>query len=165
MTPVAGVSLPVVATRFGAKGARAPAWLESQGIVVPQGPNQIARWSTNGGGRCLRLGHGEFLVEHDGAASIPAAGEDAWLLLRGDFSLVLDGPRWPEQLAQVCSFDFRRFDTEPDLVVMTMLAGIGVTLVREPRPQDHSRMALRLWCDASWTHYLQDCLRHLGDPP
>jgi hypothetical protein len=162
---ITGVTQAAVASRFGAKGPRAPAWLESQGIVVPKGPNQIARWNTHGGGRCLRLGHGEFLIEHEGSAPAPVAGEDVWLLLRSDFSVVLDGPRWPGQLAQVCSFDFRRFETEPDLVVMTLLAGIGVTLVREPRPQDHSRMALRLWCDASYTHYLQDCLRHLGEPP
>jgi len=160
----AGVMQPAVASRFGVKGPMAPGWLAQQGIAVPDAPNHIARWSTNGGGRCLRLGHGEFLVEHDSPATTSAAGEDVWLLLRSDFSVVLDGPHWLPLLAQLCSYDFRRFDTDPDLVVMTLLAGISVTLAREPR-SDPSSFALRLWCDASYTHYLQDCLRHPGEAP
>jgi hypothetical protein len=121
------------------------------------------RWNEDGGGRCLRLGHSEFLVEQD-AAPVPQA-DDAWLLLRSDFCVLLDEARWPLRLAQVCSFDFERFHAQPDLVVMTLLAGISVTLVREPRPADVSRIALRLWCDATYTQYLQDCLQHLGGSP
>lgn len=161
----AGVTTAVVATRFGVKGRHAQGWLEQHGFTVPEAPNQIARWNGNGGGRCLRLGHGEFLVEQDSQASLPAAGDDVWLLLRSDFSVLLDGPMWPRQLSQVCSFDFQRLNSAPDMVVMTLLAGISVTLVREPRPADNPNIALRLWCDASYTHYLQDCLRHLGESP
>ena len=42
-----------------------------------------------------------------------------------------DGPTWPAARA-VCTFDFERLHAEPDLVVMTLLAGISVTLMREP---------------------------------
>jgi sarcosine oxidase subunit gamma len=163
---IAGVTSATVAARFGLKGPQAPGWLAAQGIRVPGEPNHIARWSENGGGRCLRLGHGEFLVEQDHGASLPVAtSEDVFVLLRSDASLVLDGPLWPRRLAQVCAFDFRRFDTAPDLVVMTLLAGISVTLVREPRPDDSTSIALRLWCDATHATYLQHCLRHLGETP
>ena len=43
---------------------------------------------------------------------------------------------------------------------MTLLAGIGVTLVHEPRHADESPATLRLWCDASYTRYLQECLQY-----
>lgn len=161
---IAGVQ-PAVATRFGLKGAQAPAWLAQAGIAVPAGPNQITRWSENGGGRCLRLGHGEFLIEHDQQSASAPATEGVWELLRSDASFVIDGPAWPARLAQVCAFDFEQLRTAPDLVVMTLLAGISVTLVREPLPADATHLALRLWCDASYSTYLQNCLRQLGETP
>ncbi len=162
---VAGVSMPPVGARYGVKGARAAEWLAQHGVALPAAPNRIANWSGSGGGRCLRLGNSEFLVEYDaGNASVPvqAASDGAWLLLRSDASLLLD-PQWTSRLAQVCSFDFQRLHDEPDLVVMTLLAGISVTLVREPRPADHG-ITLRLWCDASYAPYLQQCLQHLARP-
>jgi sarcosine oxidase, subunit gamma len=158
---IAGVALPRVAARHGVKGARAADWLLQQGIAVPTAPNRVVHWSGNGGGRCLRLGNSEFLVEHDGpTAATTAPGDGAWQLLRSDCSVLLQGPQWPDLLAQLCSFDFQRFHDEPDLVVMTLLAGIGVTLVHEPLHADESPATLRLWCDASYTHYLQECLLH-----
>jgi sarcosine oxidase subunit gamma len=170
---IAGVSACPVAFRFGVKGSGAAASLAQQGIAVPASPNHVVRWSDYGGGRCLRLGNAEFLVEHDvgpagsAPAALPSSGvipgtEDAWVLLRSDASFVLDGPAWPRELSQACSFDFTRLHAEPDLVVMTLLAGIGVTLVREP--VDGERLALRLWCDASYSLYLQDCLHQLALP-
>jgi sarcosine oxidase subunit gamma len=171
--PIAGITACKVAARFGVKGAGAAAWLAKQGVLVPPSPNHVARWRDHGGGRCLRLGNSEFLVEHDVAAPgtmhastpLPDAAtgtDDAWLLLRSDASFLLDGPAFPRELAQACSFDFTRLRDEPDLVVMTLLAGIGVTLVREPIDDD--RLALRLWCDASYSTYLQDCLHQLAVP-
>src|SRR5262245_24752671 len=108
--PPAGASEAGVAARFGLKGADAPAWLAARGIPVPDAPNRISRWP---GGRCLRQGHGEFLVEIDDADSgDPLAHEDArgatlnvWMLLRSDHSLLLAGSHWPDALAQACSFD------------------------------------------------------------
>jgi sarcosine oxidase subunit gamma len=152
-----------VVSRFGVKGRHAPQWLQQQGIAVPDAPNHIARWSGQGDGRCLRLGHGEFLVETNAVPPAPA-DDEVWLLLRSDFSVLLDGPHWPRQLAQLCAFDFQRLLASPDMVVMTLLAGISVTLVREPRP-DASHMAMRLWCDASYSTYLQQCLQHPGGSP
>ncbi len=165
-TPMVGVTAPAVAARYGAKGIEATGWLTRNGIPVPTGPNRFTHWQEHGGGRCLRLGNTEFLIEHDAAdiaPSTPAPADAAWLLLRGDHSLLL-GPQWPEVLTQVCSFDFRRFHDEPDMVVMTLLAGISVTLVREPGATDDGQPALRLWCDASYATYLQECLQQLARP-
>lgn len=157
--------------RFGIKGPAAAAWLQARGIPVPADANRIATWTlpeAQQACRCLRLGFTEFLVEMDGgetpAAPATTDAPGAWLLLRSDFSLVLEGPQWPAALAQLCSFDLARLRTRPDLVVMTLLAGIAVTLVREPAA-DPERFALRLWCDASYAHYLQEALHAaLPDP-
>lgn len=167
---VPGVIATIVAHRYGVKGAGAPAWLARQSVVVPAAPNQIARFSGDGGrGRCLRLGHGEFLVEFDAppvgapaAGTPPAAlpGESVWTLVRSDHCLRLEGAHWPQVLAAACSYDFTRFDTAPDQVVMTLLAGIGVTLVRE----HDAPHAWRLWCDASYADYLQQVLQALAAP-
>jgi sarcosine oxidase subunit gamma len=165
--PVAGVTAPAVVARYGAKGNEATGWLTRNGIPIPTRPNRFTHWQEHGGGRCLRLGNTEFLIEHDAAdiaPSTPAATDAAWLLLRSDHSLLLDGPQWPGLLAQLCSFDFRRLHNEPDMVVMTLLAGISVTLVREPHAASDEHLALRLWCDASYATYLQQCLQQLARP-
>jgi sarcosine oxidase subunit gamma len=164
------IAVAAVGTRYGVKGADAARWLAGRGIAVPDGPNRAAHWSGEGGGRCLRLGHSEFLIEHDAPGSAaPGPGQAArdgapaaWILLRSDCSLLLDGPALPDVLAHACSLDFHRLQHEPDLVVMTLLAGIGVTLLREPRPAGDSQLALRLWCDPSYATYLQECLQHLA---
>lgn len=161
--PVAGVLVQEVGARYGVKGTRAAEWLAQRGIGVPAAANRVMHWSGSGGGRCLRLGSTEFLVEYDAAnAAIPAPAieEGAYLLLRSDFSVVLE-PAWTRRLAQACSFDFEQLH-DPSMVVMTLLAGISVTLVREPRPTPG--IALRLWCDASYATYLQQSLQQLARP-
>lgn len=165
----AGVKVPAVQSRYGIKGPDAAAWLQQHGIAVPEAPNHAVHWPAGdqfGAGRCLRLGSTEFLIEEDSAVAAPRTPpsfpDRAWLLLRRDASLLLDGPAWPGELAQVCSFDFERLRDEPGLVVMTLLAGIGVTLVSEPTLDD--RLALRLWCDPSYASWLQDTLQHIALP-
>lgn len=171
MTP--GHTHPVIVRRFGLKGPGAPAWLARRGIDVPASPNCISRWHQ---GRCLRLGHGEFLVECDDQPDTPdsmpsrAAPEalpedhDTWLLLRSDHCVLLDATFWPGVFAQACSYDIARLRAEPDTVVMTLFAGISVTLVPEPSPGNVDLPALRLWCDASYALYLDTCLRQLALP-
>ncbi|MET0282067.1 MAG: hypothetical protein ABW278_13230 [Steroidobacteraceae bacterium] len=164
-----GVQRCTPGVRYGVKGADAARWLASQAIAVPAGANRVSRWVQDGGGRCLRLGHSEFLVELDAPGSRgPAAAPRqvaaaAWVLLRSDCSLLLDHALCCEAMPQLCSFDFSRLHDEPDLVVMTLLAGISVTLTREPATAD-APPALRLWCDASYATYLQQCLQQLASP-
>lgn len=164
LNTIPGVTSVRVGARFGVKGADAATWLTQRSIAVPDAPNRITRWE---GGRCLRLGNTEFLVELDAQDSpYPSTEGDAthaasaWILLRSDHSLLLSGAPWPEELARVCSFDFERWRDEPDLVVMTLLAGISVTLTREPSAG--GQHALRLWCDASYAPYLDHCLHQLA---
>jgi hypothetical protein len=165
-----GVHIPAIAQRFGVKGADAAALLQQWGLRIPDLPNRFTHWEAHepfGSGRCLRQGSTEFLIEVE-AGKTPdlQPGEslpNAWTLIRTDQSLVLDAS-WPRALAHICSFNFDRLHEEPDLVVMTLMAGIGVTVIREPLPATHSSgMALRLWCDAGYSTYLQECLRSIGE--
>jgi len=175
MTPAIGlpngVQIPAIGERFGVKGTDAPALLQQLGLRIPALPNRVSHWQANdafGSGRCLRQGSTEFLVELDAGTTsdirVTASLPDAWLLVRSDHCFVLDAT-WPRKLAHVCSFDFDRLHEDADQVVMTLMAGIGVTLVREPKLANAhpSAMALRLWCDAGYTTYLQDCLRSIGE--
>lgn len=156
----------VQARRWGVKGPGAATWLQQCGIAVPAGPNSVIHWY---GGRCLRLGLSEFLIEQDDFAAAPLLPDDApadcdaWVLLRSDRSVLLAGHPWPAALAQGCSFNFERLRAEPYLVVMTLFAGIGVTFVREPSDTD-APLSLRLWCDASHATYLDQCLQQIAAP-
>jgi hypothetical protein len=173
MTPATslpnGVQIPAVGSRLGIKGADAPAALQHLGLRIPTLPNRITHLQANepfGSGRCLRQGNTEFLLELDAGKTtvLPAGDADAWTLVRSDHSLVLDAG-WPRKLSHLCSFDFDRLHEEPDLVVMTLMAGIGVTLVREPERAASlpSGIALRLWCDSGYSTYLHDCLHSIGE--
>jgi hypothetical protein len=160
-----------MSTRFGLKGSDASALLQHLGLRIPAQPNRVTHWLAQepwGSGRCLRQGNTEFLIELDSAHDAALVQADpafpnAWILNRGDHSLVLRGDALQHELAQICSFDFTRLADEPDLVVMTVMAGISVTLVQEPTSPE-TEFALRLWCDASFATYLQECLNTLRGP-
>jgi sarcosine oxidase subunit gamma len=165
-TPIEGVTTAAAGARFGVKGADAAALLLQRGLRIPMQPNRVIHWHGGdvlGSGRCLRQGSSEFLIELDTAPQTPLAGDDAipraWTLIRADHSLLLQGAQWPAALAHCCSFDFERLQAEPDLVVMTLLAGISVTVIREPSA---TGIALRLWCDPGFGLYLQQCLQTLS---
>ncbi len=165
---IQGVAIAAAGARIGVKGADAAALLLRWGLHIPMLPNRVVHWQaadTLGSGRCLRQGNSEFLVELDTAPPAPLAGDDAipraWTLIRADHSLLLQGPEWPAVLAHVCSFNFERLQAEPDLVVMTLLAGISVTLIREPT-RTAAEASLRLWCDPGFALYLQQCLHTLS---
>lgn len=165
-----GVSIAPVATRLGVKGPGAATWLQQQGLVIPAAPNHVVHWTAAdpaGPGRCLRQGSSEFLIEIDRPGhALPDTDNVAgvWTLLREEVCLRLEGPSWPALLNHICSFDFTRLHDDPDMVVMTLAAGIGVTLIREPPDAGHAYGALRLWCDPGYAPYLQQCLHHLGEP-
>ena len=144
-------------------------------MPVPESANAIQRWSDDarfGTGRCLRLGHGEFLLEQDDGdalreqvrAALAQASGGAWIVQRADHALLLDGPPWPAELARVCAFDFEQLRRDPDRVVMTLLADVSVTLAREPTaaPGAAGAMPLRLWCDPGYATYLHECLHTLA---
>lgn len=161
------------AERFGVKGRDAAALLAHGGVPVPPGANQHAQWRDADGhvtGRCLRLGLREFIVECDAGPRYLATLQgalpgfpSAWLLPRADHCLLLEGPAWPGRLARLCSFDFDRLAEDPAQVVMTLLADISVTLIREPAQTGSDGCGLRLWCDPGYATYLEHCLILTGE--
>jgi sarcosine oxidase subunit gamma len=121
--------------------------------------------------RCLRLGNSEFLVEADSPSGVierirtqaDAAAGRAWCVLRTDYCALIGGTDMFGELSRIASFDFPQLLHAPDRVVMTLLAGISVTVVMEdanaPAPQ------LRLWADASFGTYLEHTLHSLHGEP
>jgi hypothetical protein len=168
----AGFEVAVCRTRFGVKGREAAQLLQHCGVPVPATANAMIRWRGHGhfgDGRCLRLGHSEFVLEQDDGhalldavrGALPPADGSSWFVHRADHCLLLNGPAWPAQLARVCSFDFEQLRREPDRVVMTLLADVGVTLVPEPSTAPDA-LTLRLWCDPGYATYLHQCLHSLS---
>ena len=153
--------------RAGLKGREAARQLAALGIAVPPRPNQITHFLAPAAGRCLRLGNAEFLIEQDDGdtllaaldAAPPAQTAGALSVLRQDRCLRLAGAGLFPALRQVVAFDFEGPGFREDDVVMTVMAGIGVSFVREPTPGGD---ALRLWCDPGFYDYLLECLAALG---
>jgi sarcosine oxidase, subunit gamma len=151
------------------KGPDAALLLGQLGLPVPALPNRYTRLDAArhaGGGRCLRLGNSEFLVEQDGADSAVVGLQDAlasttlraWPALRCDRSLTLRGANASTLLLQICDFDFATLETTPDAAVMTLMAEISVILVRD---DDDAAQGIRIWCDPGYGDYLHDCLATL----
>lgn len=147
--------------RAGVKGPGAAAWLEAQGVPVPQQPNT---WLPCGaGGLVARLARTEFLVEDgfDGETAVrlkqalKAAAPGVYPVPRQDCALVLCGARVHELLAQTCNVNFEGQDAAGRIVTLTLLAGVSVTVLRNDAGD---RPAYRLWCDGTMGPYLWETL-------
>ena len=153
--------------RTGLKGRGAADLLASLGIAVPPRANQVLRFAGPPAGRCLRLGNSEFFLEQDDGdallraldTALQAAPASVLGALRRDRCFLLSGAGAPAALRQIAAFDFEGPGFGGDDVVMTLMAGISVSFVREPAQGPE---ALRLWCDAGFGDYLHDCFVALG---
>ena len=170
VSPLAGVLPPPVARaaagaalvlvdaslqpRYGCKGPGAMAWLAEQGLPLPAAPNQWLALSS--GGRILRLGRSEFLIESDAAriAALYAAprAPAVYPVLRQDACMVLHGPGLPALLRQTCNINFAALDLALAPVVLTSMVGVSVTVL--PERTDSGEIGYRLWCDGSFGPYL-----------
>jgi sarcosine oxidase subunit gamma len=146
-----------VAPTFGIKGKAAAAWLASQHIILPEQPNT---WRVLvDGSRILRLGCGEYLVDGSAAEALDSAWQgglpDLYRVPRYDVGFTLSGDMARNTLAEICALDVR-----PEIigngVLMTLAAGISVTLIQEDD-------TYRIWCDATYGEYLQHTLQELMD--
>jgi sarcosine oxidase, subunit gamma len=157
------------ARRIGIKGKAAAALLESRGIAVPDRPNSWLPCGVDASddGRLLRLGFGEYLLECDTVSAAPtplraalgAAPADAYLLLRDDRSFLLQGDAAATLLAEVCNVDFGALDPAARPVVLTLMAGVAVSVIREAAGSARAQSGFRIWCDPSFGHYLWSVLR------
>ena len=143
--------------RCGAKGAGTAAWLARFGLALPSLPNS---WLTQADGTLIaRLGNTEYLVEGDAALvesimhTPRAAG--VYPVLRQDSAFALCGSRVNELLLQVCNVDFRVLAADPSQLVLTSMAGVGVTVLRTGSA---AQPVYRIWCDGTYGLYLRETL-------
>lgn len=140
--------------RAGLKGPAAAGWLAASGLPVPAQPNSWNRLPD--AGLIARLGLTEYLVEGDASAVdvLMQTGRSAGVypVLRQDASFALCGERVNELLLQTCSVDFRTLDADPEKVILTSMAGVGITILAT------CSGCYRLWCDGTFGLYLWDTL-------
>ncbi|MHB1145761.1 MAG: methylglutamate dehydrogenase [Thiobacillus sp.] len=139
--------------RAGVKGPGAAAWLAALDLPVPRAPNS---WLPLPGGLIARLGLTEFLVEGPEAAKLAAPPTPGvYPVLRQDTALMLKGARLDDLLLETCSVDFRALDLAARPVVLTSMAGVGVTVI----PGDEGGMpCCRIWCDGTYGEWFIDTL-------
>jgi sarcosine oxidase subunit gamma len=143
--------------RIGTKGPGAADWLAGLGLPVPALPNS---WNMlPDGGLVARLGLTEYLVEGN-ASTIDtlmqtrrAAG--VYPVLRQDASFALCGARVNELLLQTCNVDFRMLGADPAKLILTSMAGVGITILFT---RTLALPCYRLWCDGTYGVYLWDTL-------
>jgi sarcosine oxidase subunit gamma len=155
--PAVGIADLSHLPRTGTKGPGAAGWLAALGLSVPVQPNS---WHTlPDGGLVARLGLTEYLIEGDASTvgSLMQAERAAGVypVLRQDASFALCGERVNELLLQTCNVDFRNLDAEPSKVILTSMAGVGITILAT---RTGALPCYRLWCDGTYGIYLWDTL-------
>lgn len=151
--------------RFGVKGRNVVQWLKEHKVEIPAEANS---WVQQGDTLVLRLGLNEFLVEDqlegkacaalDGAVQPKAYG--VYKVPRNDTALVLSGSHVLELFAEVCAIDLRPQVLPPNGVVMTQMAGVSVTVLRQ---KFNGEDVYRLWCDGTYGPYLWDTLLEIAE--
>jgi len=151
--------------RFGVKGPQAAAYLASQSLKTPA---EINSWIEGAAGTLvLRLGGSEFLIEDQYKANACAnlasfsnvAVPGAYKVARADAAFILSGGEVLNLLSELCSLDLRDSALASDAVVMTQVAGISATLLRQ---QLNGEQVYRIWCDGTYGPYMWDMLLEIA---
>jgi sarcosine oxidase, subunit gamma len=152
--------------RTGLKGPGAASWLQARNLHVPEHANS---WSAlDSGGLVARLGRNEFMLEdgpHGAVVSgvvgdLAAPPVNVYPVLRQDAALIMRGEAVHELLTQTCSIDFSSIPTRDQVVTLTMLAGIAVTVIDDSAA--HPLPCFRLWCDGTYGIYLWETLLEIA---
>jgi len=152
--------------RFGVKGLNITQWLHAKSITYPADSNS---WSLHGGSiLVLRLGSSEFLIEDQLEANaceplINCTHFEPYGVVpvqRNDTALILSGSKLPALLSELCTLDLRDDALGENTVVMTQLAGISVTLIRQTL---QGEPVVRLWCDGTYGAYLWQTLNEIAE--
>lgn len=152
--------------RFGIKGPNAASWLQQHGVAIPL---QANNWITQPPDTLvLRLGLNDFLIEDQlggkvcESLQIASKNRAAGLypVQRNDAALILSGSHVQTLLSEVCALDLRDRALASDAVVMTQMAGISVTFLRQ---QLNGETVYRLWCDGTYGPYIWDTLLEIAE--
>lgn len=146
--------------RFGIKGPGAQAWLTGLGVEIPAVANSWAQQAN--GALVLRLGNSEFLVEDQPGSSLcqtlqaaDANGAGLYKVTRYDAAVILSGREAQNLLTELCTLDLSERGLPGHALVMTQMAGISVTLLRQPL---NGAGVYRIWCDGTYGPYLWETL-------
>jgi sarcosine oxidase subunit gamma len=146
-----------LAARIGCKGPGAAAWLAAAGILLPKAPNTWLPLAD--GGLVARLGLTEYLVEATADTLTPLRARPrepgVYPVLREDAALALGGPALPELLRQTCNVNFAALDLARRPVILTSMAGVGVTVIPG---EFRGALCYRVWCDGTYGEYLTETL-------
>lgn len=162
---VLGVTDVSCFAKFGVKGPKAAEWLAKQGLNTP---DEINAWVESAPGTLvLRLGGSEFLVE-DQSKGTACAGlssfnqaktAGAYQVARADAAFILSGSQALNLLSELCVMDLRDTALGSHAVVMTQVAGISATLLRESLAGEQ---VYRIWCDVSYGPYMWEMLLEIA---
>ncbi len=147
-------------TRFSVKGPQASAWLASQNI---QTPAENDAWVEYENSLVLRLGGSEFLIEDQYNGHMcekltgfnQATSPGVYKVQRADAAFILSGSEVLNMLSELCMLDLRDSALPINAVVMTQIAGISATLLRQ---QLNGEQVYRVWCDGTYGPYMWDML-------
>ncbi|MFA6179585.1 MAG: sarcosine oxidase subunit gamma [Candidatus Methylopumilus sp.] len=151
--------------RFSIKGSQAASWLSAQGLALPPENNSWTQAAPDT--LVLRLGASEYLVEDQYHGALcqrlrtfdQAATPGAYHVQRGDAAFVLSGSKVLDLLSELCMLDLRDSALPAHSVLMTQLAGISATLLRQ---QLNGETVFRIWCDGSYGPYLWGMLLEIA---
>ena len=141
--------------RYGVKGPLAAQWLASHGVALPAKANT---WVLSDQAIVMRLGASEFLIEDqaDGqvcdklaADTLRVAG--VYKVPRADAAYLLAGSGVLHLFAELCPLDLRETALAENEVIMTQVAGISATVLRQ---RINNETAYRLWCDGTYGAYM-----------
>jgi sarcosine oxidase, subunit gamma len=155
--------------RYGVKGPQASKWLAGHGVAIPKDTNS---WVQSDQTLVMRLGGSEFLIEdqiienqEDGqtckkliADTKRVAG--VYKVPHVDAAYLLAGSEVLSLLSELCALDLRESALAENVLVMTQVAGISATVLRQNM---NGEKVYRLWCDGTYGEYMRHVLDEIAD--
>jgi sarcosine oxidase, subunit gamma len=157
---VLGVADVSCLARYGVKGPNATQWLLERGIAIPTNPNAwtLCEQKT----LVLRLGSSEFLIEDQlgGSACTRLASDttraaSVYKVPRADAAFIVSGSEALNLFSELCSLDLREKSLAAKSLIMTQIAGISATVIRQTL---NGEPVYRVWCDGTYGPYMWEVL-------
>ena len=150
--------------RYGVKGPQASQWLANHGISIPAEANT---WILSDHAIVMRLGTNEFLIEDqtDGKTCSTLEADVArvngvYKVPRADAAYSLAGSQVLNLFAELCPLDLREAAVAENEVIMTQVAGISATVLRQ---SINNETVYRLWCDGTYGVYMLHTLSEISN--
>ena len=157
---VLGVTDVSCLARYGVKGPNATQWLLERGIAIPTTPNSWTMCEQKT--LVLRLGSSEFLIEDQLGGSVCSRlvsdtnrVASVYKVPRADAAFIVSGSEALNLLSELCSLDLREKSLAAKDLIMTQVAGISATVIRQTL---NGEPVYRIWCDGTYGPYMWEVL-------